>query len=219
MKKSPDAAQAARPRRQAGRRWVSLLGLLLTGLLNWPCHAQTDAVATRAPAFARPLTLTLTGGIGTPYGNGLDVGYRLSRRVEATAGGGYDWSGFKAGVGARVDLLTEHKATTFAGINLAYSGGRDALTVHTEADRAGRRETARIRLRSGAVARLRVGLRWQPTPRLALLTVMGKGLAFGPNPVQYLDGAAPSEDLRALVNTRRPDSIELSLAVAVRLRP
>ena len=69
------------------------------------------------------------------------------------------------------------------------------------------------------MARLRVGVRWQPTPRFALLTAMGQGLALGPNPVQYLDGAAPSEDLRALVNTRRPDSIELSLGVAVRLGP
>lgn len=203
----------------AGRRGAVVLGLVLTGLLGRPCQAQTDSVVTRASVPVRPLTLTFTGGIGAPYGNGLDVGYRLSRRVEATAGGGYDWSGFKAGVGARVDILTEHKATTFAGLNLTYSGGRDELTVQTEADRAGRRETARIRLRSCAVARLRVGVRWQPTPRLALLTAMGKGLALGPNPVQYLDGAAPSEELRGLVNTRRPDSIELSLAVAVLFSP
>lgn len=47
------------------------------------------------------------------------------------------------------------------------------------------------------------------------LTAMGEGLALGPNSVQYLNGTALSEDLRAVVNTQRPNSIELFLAVAV----
>ncbi|UOE36596.1 hypothetical protein MTP16_24200 (plasmid) [Hymenobacter monticola] len=154
------------------------------------------------PAAAPAVVLTLTGGLGAPYGNGLDVGYRLSRRVDATVGGGYDGSGVKAGVGLRVDMLTERKATTFAGVNLAYSGGQQEILVQTDEDRAGQRETARIRLRPCTVARLRVGVRWQPTPRLALLTALGQGLVLGATPVQYLDGASPSEGLRAVVDRR-----------------
>ena len=201
-----------------GLRGVAVFGGLLLGR---PCHAQSDSLAHPNPRLVpalRPGVLTLTGGLGAPYGWGLDYGRRMAKNLEATTGLGYDFGGLTGGIGARYYYDVQARFSTFVGANVVYSAGRDAVTLVTHADHGlFQDETAQLHLRPCVVGRLRVGLRWQPTQRMGISTALGHGLVFGPNPVSYLSAAPPSEGMQALVNTRRPGGVELSLAVSVRL--
>jgi len=202
-----------------GRRWL-VFGVLLLGP---PCLAQSASLAdpaSRSELPVRPAVLTLTGGVGAPYGCGLDYGRRVAKNLEATVGAGYDLSGFKAGVGARYYLFWDEKTrfATFFGANVNYCAGRESVTLTTHEDQLYfRDETAQIRIQPCAVGRLRAGLYWQPGARLGVTTALGHGLVLGADPVQYLSTALPSDGMKAVVATRRPDSLELSLAVSMRL--
>jgi len=189
-------------------------GVTVGVLLGQHCQAQTRPVADH------PSVLTLTGGFGAPYGCGLDYGRRVAKNLEATVGAGYDLSGFKAGVGARYYLFWDEKTrfATFFGANVTYCAGRESMTLTTHEDQLYfRDETAQIRIQPCAVGRLRAGLYWQPGARLGVTTALGHGLVLGADPVQYLSTAYPSDGMKAVVATRRPDSLELSLAVSMRL--
>ncbi len=191
-------------------------GLLLVAgvLLGQPCRAQAVEQLVRPPGI-----LTLTAGFGAPYGCGLDYGNRVIKNLEATMGAGFDFSGFKTGIGARYYLWgTQTKFATFVGANVIYCAGRESVTLVTHEDNLYfQDETAEIRIHPCAVGRLRAGLYWQPGKRLGLMTALGYGLLLGSDPVQYLNTATPSEGMRAVVATRRPNSPELSLGVFLRL--
>ena len=202
-----------------GSAWVGGLAVILFVLAGEPCRAQAGPAA--GPTTAYSGTLTLTGGVGAPYGCGLDYGRLVVRNLEATVGAGYDLSGFKAGIGARYYLwgaAREAKFATFVGANVSYCAGRGSLALLTHEDHLYfRDDTAQIRIRSCVVGRLRAGLHWQPGARLGLTTALGYGLVLGPDPVQYLSSAYPTEGMRAVVATRRPNSLELSLALSLRI--
>ncbi|GAB2846090.1 hypothetical protein [Hymenobacter ruber] len=165
----------------------------------------------------RPAVLTLTGGLGAPYGWGLDYGRRIAPNLEATTGLGYDFGGLTGGIGARYYFHEQAKFSTFVGANVAYSAGRSFVTLVTHEDPGlFQDETAQLHIRPCVVGRLRAGMRWQPGQRLGISTALGHGLVLGPEPVSYLSGT-PSDGMRAVVNTRRPGGVELSMAVSVRL--
>ena len=214
------AKRAACPQlKPAGGVWAGLLALTAGVLPGQSCQAQTGPAA--GPALLHPGILTLTGGVGAPYGCGLDYGRRVARNLEATVGAGYDLSGFKAGIGARYYLwgtAREAKFATFIGANVSYCAGRESVTLITQEDhRYFRDDTAQIRIHACVVGRLRAGLHWQPGARLGVTTALGYGLVLGPDPVQYLSSAYPTEGMRAVVATRRPNSLELSLALSLRV--
>ena len=190
------------------------LAAVIGVLLSQYCQAQATPVADH------PGVLTLTGGYGAPYGCGLDYGRRVAKNLEATVGAGYDLSGFKAGVGARYYLFwgEETHFAAFFGANVAYCAGRESITLTTHEDQLYfHDETAQLRINPCAVGRLRAGLYWQPGKRLGITTALGHGLVLGADPVQYLSTAYPSDGMKAVVATRRPNSLELSLAVSMRL--
>lgn len=196
------------------RRSRAGLSVVMAVLLSQHCRGQAS------PAAEHPGVLTLTGGFGAPYGCGLDYGRRVAKNLEATVGAGYDLSGFKAGVGARYYLFwgEETRFATFFGANVGYCAGRESVTLTTHEDQLYfHDETAEIRINPCAVGRLRAGLYWQPGARLGFTTALGHGLVLGADPVQYLSTAYPSDGMKAVVATRRPNSLELSLAVSVRL--
>lgn len=208
------------PRKQLAPPIFSSFLALAVGLLHaGPSQAQSDTVMVHPPGAlpVRPHALTLTFGLGAPYGWGIDYGHRIVRNLEATVGAGYDFSGLKAGVGARYYLGEQRRFATFVGANVGYSGGREGVTVtSTEADGNPASETTRIRIRPCLVARLRVGARYQFSRRIGISTALGNGIAIGPDPIEYLASGPRSPSLQSLIETRRPDSLELSFALAVR---
>ena len=208
------ASGVAQPTGRLGKCARTGLAAVIGVLLSQYCQAQATPLADH------PGVLTLTGGYGAPYGCGLDYGRRVANNLEATVGAGYDLSGFKAGVGARYYLFwgEETHFAAFFGANVAYCAGRESITLTTHEDQLYfHDETAQLRINPCAVGRLRAGLYWQPGKRLGITTALGHGLVLGADPVQYLSTAYPSDGMKAVVATRRPNSLELSLAVSMRL--
>ena len=187
---------------------------------------STQAVAAHAqdaPAPARhyPRTsLGLTLGWGAPYGWGLDVSHLISRRLDLNAGVGASITGTKIGVGTTYYLAPEHRVSPFFGANLVHSGGRKNLYV-SESSRAfdhtfTSSEQAHINFLSTNLLHLRSGLRWQPTPRFALLGTLGYGFVLGNEPIEYLE--VPSrESLRDIVRFQSPGGLEVSMGLAFAL--
>ena len=187
---------------------------------------SVQAVAARAqhaPAPARhyPRTsLGLTLGWGAPYGWGLDVSHLLTRRLDLNAGVGASITGTKIGVGTTYYLAPEHQVSPFFGANLVHSGGRKDVHVsesHRVFDHTfTSSEQAHINFRSTNLLHLRSGLRWQPTPRLALLGTLGYGFVLGNDPIEYLE-APPRESLRDAVRLQSPGGLEISMGLGFAL--
>ncbi|GAB3637927.1 hypothetical protein GCM10027422_35170 [Hymenobacter arcticus] len=180
-------------------------------------HAQ-DAPA---PACHYPRTsLGLTLGWGAPYGWGLDVSHLLTHRLDLNAGVGASITGIKIGVGATYYLAPEHRVSPFFGANLVHSGGRQDVHV-TEAHRVfdhtyTSSEEAHINFLSTNLLHLRSGLRWQPTPRFAVLGTLGYGFVLGDDPIEYL-AESSRQSLRDAVHFLSPGGVEVSLGVAFAL--
>ncbi len=188
--------------------------------LSFPAVA---AQAQDAPAPARhyPRTsLGLTLGWGAPYGWGLDVSHLITRRLDLNAGVGASITGTKVGVGATYYLAPEHRVSPFFGANLVHSSGRQNVHV-TEAHRVfdhtfTSSEEAHVNFLFTNLLHLRSGLRWQPTPRFAILGTLGYGFVLGDDPVAYLE--EPSrQSLRDAVRLQSPGGLEISMGLAFAL--
>ena len=195
--------------------------ILLAALALIAPVVATQAQDAPAPARHYPSTsLGLTLGWGAPYGWGLDVSHLLTRRLDLNAGVGASITGTKIGLGTTYYLAPEHQVSPFFGANLVHSGGRKDVYV-SESYRAfdhtfTSSEQAHINFLSTNLLHLRSGLRWQPTPRFAVLGTLGYGFVLGHDPVEYLE--APShESLRNAVRFQSPGGLEISMDLAFAL--
>ena len=174
-----------------------------------------------APAHYYPRTsLGLTLGWGAPYGWGLDVSHLITRRLDLNAGVGASITGTKVGVGATFYLAPEHRVSPFFGANLVHSGGRKDVHV-TESHRVFDHTftssgEAHVDFLSTNLLHLRSGLRWQPTPRFAILRTLGYGFVLGDNPIAYLEEPA-RQSLRDAVRLQSPGGLEVSMGLAFAL--
>lgn len=114
----------------------------------------------------------------------------------------------------------EHRVSPFFGTNLVRSGGWKDAHV-TEAHRVfdhtyPSSEEAHLNFLSTNLLHLRSGLRWQPTPRFAVLSTLGYGFVLGDEPIEYLE--EPSrQSLRDAVYFLSPGGVQVSLGVAFAL--
>ena len=195
--------------------------ILLAALALTAPAVAAQAQDAPAPARHYPRTsLGLTLGWGAPYGWGLDVSHLLTRRLDLNAGVGASITGTKIGVGTTYYLAPERRVSPFFGANLVHSGGRKDVHVsesHRVFDHTfTSSEQAHINFLSTNLLHLRSGLRWQPTPRFALLGTLGYGFVLGHDPVEYLEAPA-RESLRDVVRFQSPGGLEISMGLAFAL--
>ena len=188
--------------------------------LSLPALAAPAQEASAALRHYPRTSLGLTLGWGAPYGWGIDASRLLTRKLDVNAGVGASITGTKAGMGTSYYFAPEHRVSPFFGASLVHSGGRKDVHV-TEAHRVfdhtfTSSEEAHINFRSTNLLHLRSGLRWQPTPRLGVLSTLGYGFVLGDDPIEYLEEPA-RQSLRDAVRVQSPGGVELSVSLVLAL--
>ncbi len=145
----------------------------------------------------------LTLGLSAPYGNGIEVSYLQSEKLDINGGVGLNLSGFKAGAGVRYFTRGEKGFSPFIGGSLVRSGGVSELAF-TNANG----QESKYKMHPSTLAHFRGGVRFK-YKSIAWLGTTGYGLNLAGKDHELLSGPV-SQDAYTMLNFMKAGGLELS---------
>jgi hypothetical protein len=152
----------------------------------------------------RRVGVGLTMGWGAAYGNGIEVSYLRTEKMDVNGGIGLNLSGLKAGLGVRYFLSGEKRTSPFVGGGLVRSSGLSEITFENPATG----QESVYRLHPSTLAHFRGGLRFK-YKSIAWLGTAGYGLTLVGRDHELISGPAYSDGYMML-NVIKAGGVEIA---------
>lgn len=146
----------------------------------------------------------VSGGWGAPYGFGLQLNYSVVNRLDLNVGGGFSFSGFRGGFGARY-LIKPEGSSPFVGVNYIRTTGLSNLMVSFNEDEGEYTipSNTAIFLRGGYIFKI---------SKIAFLLNAGYGIALEDKTARHQNGDR-TDRLQKSADLMRLGGVEFSLTV------